>query len=194
MRQSLTTWWARGARRLGPIGLACATVITMGGCGAHHDAATGIGSLPGFLPKNASQLGHRVVDASVTAPALASNGDTVRVHVGSATTLVSVTGPAVPNEGLLDEPDKTPATWIVTLRDASATIPLRLDDFTVKTQMGEVVDPHVAPGSSMPKEVVPGRPESFAVQAVLEPGEGLIRWSPGGGHAPVEWDFTVEDD
>ena len=165
----------------------------------HGKPSNTFGGYPSFLPKatvDGSTL-HKTVDASVASPALASQGDTVRVSVGSGTVLANVTGPEVPNEGLpyYQSPD-SPAQWTVTLSNATGKVPLAVSQFTSSDDEGKIYHPVLVPGQRALPSVVPaGQTLTFKISTVMRTGEGLLRWDPvAGPKFPVAWDFVVEDD
>jgi hypothetical protein len=51
---------------------------------------------------------------------------------------VTVSGPVVPGEGLPDQPAATTCTWTVTMKDASADVPVSIADFHSVDHLGSV--------------------------------------------------------
>lgn len=159
----------------------------------------GYGSYPGFLPADTldGATGPRVVDASVKDPTLATQGDTVRVHVGRGTALVTVAGPAVPVSGQPVPAPASPATWQVELRGTRGRVPLDPAAFEAIDESGRVHRLQVqdAAPRRLPRTLTPGHAVRFALfDPAFETGEGRMRWIPVGHLAPVEWDFVVETD
>ncbi len=187
-------------RPLRPVIAAVVLALGASACGGSPRRAAGFGGFPAFLPKGTVQSGaaHRIVDASASQPALAAQGDTVRVHLGGTSesaVLVTVTGPEVPNEGLPYQAPTSPATWLLTLSGATAAVPLDPATFQAVDSAGRVYDLSVVPGRPVPRQVAPGETVSFGLSTTsFAVGQGRLRWIPSGHLAPVEWDFTVETD
>lgn len=182
--------------------LVLAALIAAGllvGSHVHHGAkAAKFGGFPSFLPKSTvdgSAL-HRTVDASIAKPALATQGDNVRVNVGGGSVLANVTGPKVPNEGLPYQSPDSPTEWTVTLSAASGTVPLAVSQFTSSDDKGQIYHPILVAGQpALPSFVPLGQTLTFKISTVMRTGEGLLRWAPvPGPKFPVAWDFVVEDD
>jgi hypothetical protein len=174
--------------------LSCGLLLV--GCGASSSKrATTYGGFPSYLPPQTLTAGsHRVVDASATAPALATQGDTVRVHLAQGTVQVTVVGPEVPVEGSLLSQTSTPATWTVTLSSATAALPVDPATFQAVDETGRVVGLHLV-GPAPAQVVRPGTTVRFQLHDPAFPtGEGRLRWIPSGHLAPVEWDFVAETD
>ena len=151
---------------------------------------------PSFLPKDTvdgSAL-HTVVTASSNNPALASQGDSVRVSLAGGSVLATVTGPEVPNEGLPTQAPTSPATFLLTFSQARGVVPLAASAFKAIDDEGRVYTLTAPSGSSVPATVRAGQTVSFKLFANVATGEGRLRWIPSGHLAPVEWDYVVEDD
>ena len=72
--------------------------------------ATPLGGYPSFLPKSTlHQPTDSVLTGTAQRPALANEGDAVRVKASGFSVLVTVTGPQVPGEGLPFQAAQTPA-------------------------------------------------------------------------------------
>ena len=187
--------------------LTVAAVAAVAGCGSGSGSgagatkaaaarATPLGSYPSFLP--ASTL-HQPTDSVLTGtaqrPALANEGDAVRVKTSGFSVLVTVTGPQVPGEGLPFQASADTCTWVVTLSGATGTVPLSPADFTTIDDQDNVYKPAFVPGRPKPPTVLkPGQKVSFELRAVEATGEGLMRWAPDGHDIVAKWDFVVEND
>jgi hypothetical protein len=166
----------------------CALVLA--GCGS--TAAV----YPSFLPKKTL---HPDVDqalvGTMSKPALQIEGlpvdvDTTRFHVR-----VTVSGPIVPGEGLPDQPAATTCTWTVTMKDASADVPVSIVDFHSVDHLGAVFLMGLIPGEHPPPSVLhPGETLTFQLRAYELVGEGMMQWAPDHKHVVADWDYTVEND
>lgn len=172
------------------------TALTLCACSTSQPKPA-LHGFPAFLPKDTLTGGalHHVVDASAARPALATQGDAVRVHLDGGAALVTVTGPEVPIQGLPYQGTTSPATWTVTLTEATGQVPLDPATFQAVDDHGRIYRLDVVAGAPVPTSVPPGatvRFKLFAPQFAV--GQGWLRWIPAGHLAPVEWDFTVEVD
>jgi hypothetical protein len=166
----------------------CALVLA--GCGS--TAAV----YPSFLPKKTL---HPDVDqalvGTMSKPALQIEGlpvdvDTTRFHVR-----VTVSGPIVPGEGLPDQPAATTCTWTVTMKDASADVPVSIADFHSVDHLGAVFLMGLIPGEHPPPSVLhPRETLTFRLRAYELVGEGMMQWAPDHKHVVADWDYTVEND
>lgn len=191
----------RGVRPLATIAVVAAmTAAALSGC-ASAKAATAkpavedsYGGLPSFLPSDATQP-DSVLIGTADRPALTVQGDSVKVNLGTATVLATVTGPEVPGEGLPYETPSTTCTWTVTLTDATADVPITISDFTTLDHLGAVYKTALVSGQPVPPRVLaPGKTVTFELRAVMTVGEGLMRWAPDGTNTLASWDFEVETD
>ena len=139
--------------------------------------------------------GDRTLTGTVRHPALASEGDAVRVRTRRWSVRVTVTGPQVPGEGLPFQAPATTCTWTVTMSGATGPVPVRAGDFTSIDHLGTVYRTHLVRGQPEPPRVLlPGQRLRFELRAVQAVGEGLMRWSPGPHRVAARWDFEVEND
>jgi hypothetical protein len=192
--------------------LAAAAAAVTAGCGgapAHPATATpsaprsatpaatsGLGGYPSYLP--ASTL-HYDSDALVVGtaarPALVSQGDPVKIVTPHWSVTAVVAGPEVPGEGLPYQAGSTTCTWIVTLSHVTGTVPVSAAEFTSTDDRGNVYRPALVPGQPTPPRTLrPGQRATFELRTGEAVGEGLMRWSPVGGHIVAKWDFVVEND
>lgn len=185
-----TRAWGRafgpGLRRVVPL-LVCALVLA--GCGS----AT---VYPSFLPKKT--LNPRVdemLTGTMTKPALQVEGLPVEVHTSLFHVRVTVSGPIVPGEGLPNQPAATTCTWTVTMKDATADVPVSIADFHSVDHLGSVFLMGLVPGEKLPPHVLrPGETISFQLRAYELVGEGMMQWAPDHKHVVANWDYTVEND
>lgn len=192
MRQNEATRAWRRATELGvkPVvaGLLCALVLA--GCGS--TAAV----YPSFLPKKT--LDPKVDQALVgtmSKPALQIEGLPVDVDTTQFHVRVTVSGPVVPGEGLPDQPAATTCTWTVTMKDASANVPVSIADFHSVDHLGAVFLMGLVPGERPPPTVLhPGETLTFRLRAYELVGEGMMQWAPDQKHVVADWDYTVEND
>lgn len=169
-------------------------IVSASGCSGSSSSSDKYGTLPSFLPTSSIQP-DSVLTGTAARPALTSEGDAVRVVLPHGSVLATVSGPAVPGEGLPHQAESTTCTWTVVLRDAKGTVPVRVADFTALDHLGGVTHPYVLAGTTAPPAVLkPGQTAKFTVRTVMRTGEGLMRWAPGSAHILSSWDFTVEID
>lgn len=136
-----------------------------------------------------------VLTGSVAEPALTSQGDVVKVVLPAGTVLATVTGPQVPGEGFPYVAPATTCTWTVRLTGATHRMPIDVADFDSIDSVGAVYRTALVPGQPRPpRTLAPGKTVTFELRAVMNTGEGLMRWAPDGKHIEAKWDFEVEND
>lgn len=169
------------AARLAIAGLATAVAVSLGLYLAQTSGASAnkYGTLPSWLPKATTPVG-RVVTASAAHPALAIEGDTVRLVLAHGSALATAVGPAVPASGLSPVPATIRCTFTLTLAHLSGTVPIR--GFMLMDEYGNQYRPAVTVHGSV-----------ITLTAVLPSGAGQLLWAPAGVHV-VSWDFDVEVD
>jgi hypothetical protein len=185
------------------LAIAGTTVLLLAGCTAGGDATSAhkasdasdkYGSLPSFLPAQTVKA-DSVLTGTVAKPALTTEGDSVKVLLGSSTALASVSGPEVPGEGLPVQTEATTCTWAVTITAGNAPVPIAATDFNTIDHLGAVYRPTFVAGEPKPPTVLaPHTSTTFELRAVMVTGEGLMRWAPDGHHIVASWDFEVEND
>jgi hypothetical protein len=157
-------------------------------------ASVAYGSLPSYLPSSAISP-DSVLTGDASHPALTTEGDVVDVRTTGFAVHAIVSGPVVPGEGLPYQASATTCTWTVTLSDATAAVPLSLDDFSTIDHLGAVYQPALVAGEPTPSALLnPGQTVTLTLRAVMPTGEGLMRWAPDGQHVVASWDFEVEND
>ena len=140
--------WGR-ALGPGPTGVVGALLIAvlLSACGSSTSGPT----YPSFLPK---QTLDPKVDAMLTGtmsrPALQVEGLPVEVETKAFHVRVTVSGPVVPGEGLPNQPAATTCTWTVTMKDASADVPVSIADFHSVDHLGSVFLMGLVPGEANP--------------------------------------------
>ena len=185
--------------------LVVAAVAGLAGCGsgskkpvasAVAPAATPLGSYPSYLPPDTLNQGtDSVLTGTAQRPALTNEGDVVKVRTAHWSVMVTVSGPQVPGEGLPFQANADTCTWVVTLSQATGTVPVSAADFTAIDDQNNVYKPAFVPGRPKPAATVkPGQKVSFELRAVEATGEGLMRWAPDGHNIVAKWDFVVEND
>ncbi|BEP12864.1 hypothetical protein acdb102_11750 [Acidothermaceae bacterium B102] len=171
-------------------------LVVLTGCGskaASTAAEPSYGSLPSFLPSAALHNDAELTGSSAH-PAVTSQGDSVHVQLADASVHATVTGPVVPGEGLPVVQEATTCTWTITLTGASKAVPIRAADFTAIDHLGKIYRPYYVPGRPVPPATLaPGASATFELRAVMNAGEGLMRWAPT-GTTVASWDFEVEND
>lgn len=178
--------------------------IAVGGCDSAasghptpHPAATthqAYGSLPSYLPTDPVPA-DRALIGTTAKPALASQGDTVDVRrTGGGSVRATVTGPAVPAQGLSSTTPIATCTFTISLQAGTRRVAVRVADFAIRDHFGarHALRPVASPAPSPVLE--PGRSTSFQLRAFLPTGEGLVRWAPDARHVVASWDFVVETD
>ncbi|HVW31053.1 MAG TPA: hypothetical protein VHL53_00820 [Acidimicrobiia bacterium] len=154
------------------------------------------GHYPAFLPKKTLDPD---VDASLVGtaakPALQVEGLPVDVRTKAFRVTVTVSGPIVPGEGLPEQPDATTCTWTVTMRNATAAVPVAVADFHSVDHLGSVFVMGLVPGEQAPPPVLhPGQTLTFKLRSYELTGEGMMQWAPDHKHVVADWDYTVEND
>jgi hypothetical protein len=128
-------------------------------------------------------------------PALQIEGLPVAVTTTAFHVRVTVSGPIVPGEGLPNQPQGTTCTWTVTMKDASADVPVSVADFHSVDHLGAVFLMGLVPGAkALPSVLHPGQTLSFQLRAYELVGEGMMQWAPDHRHVVAYWDYTVEND
>ena len=153
-------------------------------------------SYPSFLPKKTLQPD---VDAALVGteakPALQVEGLPVEVKTKAFDVEATVSGPIVPGEGLPNQQAATTSTWTVTMKDATADVPVKVADFHSVDHLGSVFVMGLVPGEHPPPPVLhPGQTLTFQLRAYELVGEGMMQWAPDHKHVVGDWDYTVEND
>lgn len=151
---------------------------------------------PSFLPRKTLDP-H--VDAALVGtmakPALQVEGLPIEVRTKAFDVTVTVSGPIVPGEGLPEQPDATTCTWTVTMKDATADVPVSVADFHSVDHLGAVFLMGLVPGEHRPPRLLhPGQTLTFQLRAYELTGEGMMQWAPDHKHVVGDWDYTVEND
>jgi hypothetical protein len=195
---------ASGPRRVALAGLMAVAVLAVvagvlapasGEGGATTSRQARYGGLPRWLPRATLPVG-RIVAASLARPALAIEGDTVAVRLAGASVYTTAVGPSVPESGRFPVPRTSPCTFVVTLARTSGAIPIVPTQFTITDEQGHLHRPRVTPihGGKPPSRIMPGKPVSLEIYAVLPTGSGSLSWAPESRRPAVSWDFDVEID
>jgi hypothetical protein len=196
------------ARTPGPgllcgIALLVALVLTGSGGGGVAGAASpsalpgkSTAHYPSFLPKKTL---HPTIDATLIGteakPALQTEGLAIEAKTKAFHVDVTVSGPIVPGEGLPDQPAATTCTWTVTMKDASANVPVSIADFHSVDHLGSVFLMGLVPGEHAPPPVLHrGQTLTFKLRSYELVGEGMMQWAPDHTHVIGYWDYTVEND
>ena len=182
------------AVRSGPVRAAAALLVSataLAGCG-------GGSRYPSFLPKSTLDPSVDTVALTVTfaRPALTVEGLAVDVKTHAFGVVVTVEGPVVPGEGLAYQTAATTCTWTVTMKDATADVPVSLGDFHSVDHLGSVV-PALVPGEARlrPRCSTRGRRSLFGSAPTSSSGSGgLMQWAPDHRHVVANWDYSVEND
>jgi hypothetical protein len=161
----------------------------LAGCG-------GGSKYPAFLPR--STLDPKV-DAALTGtiarPAFTVEGLPVNVKTHAFDVSITVSGPIVPGEGLPYQPPATTCTWTVTMKDATADVPVSLADFHAVNHLGSFQVPQLVPGEPSPPSILhPRQAVTFKLRAYQLVGQGTMQWAPDHRHVTAIWDYEVEND
>ena len=200
------------ASMLGPGFCASVSIVlfalVFAGCGGGGGASAGgshypsalpgktTASYPSFLPKKTLDP---AVDATLVGtearPALQVEGLPIEVKTKAFHVRVTVSGPVVPGEGLPNQQAATTATWTVTMKGASADVPVSVAAFHSVDHLGSVFLMGLVPGEHLPPSVLhPGQTLEFRLRAYELVGEGMMQWAPDHKHVVGDWDYTVEND
>lgn len=184
------------SRRRSAVALIGLVAVAAAGCSTQSTPAPqdSYGALPTYLPSAAVQPDSILV-GSADHPAVTSQGDQVRVQLPGNSVIAEVAGPQVPGAGLPVQTDATTCTWTVTLTGPRVALPIAAADFTAIDHLGVVYHPALVAGQPHPPAVLArGKTVVFELRAVMNTGEGLMRWAPGGKKIVASWDFEVEND
>ncbi|MGO9779601.1 MAG: hypothetical protein ACLPQY_07485, partial [Streptosporangiaceae bacterium] len=193
----------RAPGRGGKLALPAALLVALAGLAGCGTAAKPVarpaptlGGYPSYLPKDTLNYhSDTVLTGTAGRPALTNEGDAVKVKTSEWSVLVTVSGPQVPGEGLPYQATETTCTWVVTMSEATGTVPISPPDFSSIDQGSNVYRPVLVPGQPKPpKALHPGQKVSFELRVVEAIGEGLMRWAPNGRSIVAKWDFVVEND
>src|SRR4051794_4981482 len=162
-------------------------MAVLAGCGGSSGSAASrssvepsYGTLPSFLP-TPTVVANSELTGTAADPAVTSQGDSVLVKLSGGAVHARVTGPMVPGEGLPVVQEATTCTWTVTLAGATTLVPVRVGDFTVIDHLGKIYLPAFVPGQPKPPATLqPGKSTTFELRAIMNAGEGLMRWAPEG--------------
>ena len=93
---------------------------------------------------------------------------------------LTVSGPIVPGEGLPDQPGATTCTWTVTMKNATADVPVSLGRLPLGRPPRLGVPHGPRPRRAPPAAVLhPGQTLTFQLRAYELVGEGMMQWAPG---------------
>ncbi len=200
--------WGR-AKTVGPscivASVALLIAVVLAGCGG---GGAGASPYPSALPGKAtahypSFLPKKTIDPKIDAPltgtearpALQVEGLPVDAKTKRFDVEITVSGPIVPGEGLPNQPAATTCTWTVTMKDASADVPVSLADFHSVDHLGSVFLMGLVPGEHAPPPVLhPDQTLTFKLRSYELVGEGMMQWAPDHKHVVAYWDYTVEND
>jgi len=127
-------------------------------------------------------------------PVITVAGDVVEVKTPTFSARAVVTGPQVPGEGYLYQPQAVVATWTVHIYDVKGTIPLAAADFDSIDYLGTEFGLLPPAGTTIPTSVSTGGHVSFELRGDVPIGENLFRWAPNGHNIVAKWDNQVEND
>ena len=185
--------WGR-ALTPGPTGVVAVLLVgvVLSACGSFTAAPR----YPSFLPKRTLDPHvDSVLVGTMARPALQVEGLPIDVRTRAFHVLVTVSGPVVPGEGLPYQPDATTCTWTVTMKDASADVPVSVADFHSVDHLGAVFLMGLVPGEASPPPVLHrGQSITFRLRAYELVGEGMMQWAPDHRNVVGDWDYTVEND
>ncbi len=166
-------------------------------------AATKYGHLPSWLPKISNNTAKLEVARPASPVLREEQGYTVRAVLPHGTTNVTAAGPEIPSwvasavqTGKLSDDKPVPGKFIVTVIDATGTIPVSAGAFTILTDAGQIVHPKVSVegGGQLPMMLHRRQHINLAVEGGVAQGSGSIRWAPLGQKVLVGWIYEVELD
>ncbi len=162
---------------------------------SHSGQTYAAGSPSSWLPKQQLQLPvDRQLVGTYSNPAIAVAGDNVKIKAPGFSAMVDVTGPLVPGEGFLYQPQYVVATWKVHIWDVKGNIALSAADFDSIDHVGTEFRLLPPTGTTVPTSVVTGHQVTFQLRANVPIGEDLFRWAPDGNNVIAKWDNQVEND
>lgn len=164
--------------------------IALAGCGS------GGSKYPAFLPKRTlDPKVDLVLTGTMARPAFTVEGLAVEVKTHAFDVSITVSGPIVPGEGLPYQTPATTCTWTVTMKSATADVPVSLRDFHAVNHLGSFQVPKLVPGERPPPSILrPGRVLTFQLRAYQLVGQGTMQWAPDDRHVVAMWDYEVEND
>ena len=110
-------------------------------------------------------------------------GLAVNVKTHTFDVSITVSGPIVPGEGLPYQPPATTCTWTVTMKNATADVPVSLTDFHAVNHLGSFQVPQLVPGEPPPPSILhPGQVLTFQLRAYQLVGQGTMQWAPDHRH------------
>jgi hypothetical protein len=184
----------RRATLVAVITTAAVLPLVLAGCGAGAPAHPKYGGMPSYLPQSSLRSDSELVGTAHN-PAITSQGDAVLASTANGSVRVTVSGPEVPGEGLPYQSPSTTCTWTVSLSGATAPTPIDVAEFTTIDHLGAVYHPALVAGAPAPPATLePGQSVTFELRAIMQVGEGLMRWAPSGTQMVASWDFEVEND
>jgi hypothetical protein len=174
--------------------VAIVAAIGLTGCASQAGApAPSYGGWPTFLPSPTND-GDQTLTGSTASPAITIEGDSVLAQLSTGgTVVITVAGPAMPDE---NDPSPLPTidcTWTVTLTKATVPVPITASQFALTDSAGGTHRPTFAAGSA-DATVQPGDTATFQITTVMPDGEGILQWAPDSHNPVATWDFVVEDD
>ncbi len=182
----------RRGRARGP-GLA---LLAVAACALVFAGCSTATSYPSFLPKKTlTPSVDQALTGTMARPELQVEGLPVEIDTNRFHVRVTVSGPVVPGEGLPYQSGATTCTWTVTMKDASADVPVSIADFHSVDHLGSVFVMGLVPGEKpLPSVLKPGQTLTFQLRAYELVGEGMMQWAPDHRHVVADWDYTVEND
>jgi len=127
-------------------------------------------------------------------PVITVAGDVVEVKTPIFNARAVITGPQVPGEGYLYQPQAVVATWTVHIYHVKGTIPLAAADFDSIDYLGTEFGLLPPAGTTIPTSVSTGGHVRFELRGDVPIGENLFRWAPNGRNIVAKWDNQVEND
>lgn len=152
-------------------GLVACLVTALAGGGSNASGAPkadgGLVGYPSYLPKSTLHVPtDSLLLGTMRRPALASEGDVVKVITPHWSALATVSGPEVPGEGLPYQTPATTCTWTVRIWKATGPVPISVSDFDSIDNLGNVYRPYLVTGEPSPPKVLgAGRSVTFELRA-----------------------------
>ncbi len=170
---------------------------------ARARVVAGIGTIPSWLPVPTPPSNQVVTATPQRTVRAAIEGNTVIAALPGARAEVTVVGPQVParftravQSGHRSMALPVPARFIASFVVRHGQLRLTSRAFTVRDENGQIhgAELRALNGGPPPAVLRAGQHANLALLTTLVPGDGGVRWAPGGSEPLITWDFVLEVD